>query len=112
MLTAQEAYDYRCSSLHQGKSEPQGVSEKDYDRIMFFEPSATRGSVNVKRIITPAGTAIMIDANRLIGAIVIGAREFLWVNSEKQPVKQNLLSFMKRYPNGLPPWAGGAPVIS
>lgn len=85
---------------------------KDYDRIMFFEPGATRGSVNVKRIVTPSGTAIMIDANRLIVAIVMGAREFLWVSSEKDPVKQNLLTFMKRYPNGLSPWAGGAPVIS
>lgn len=112
MLSAAEAYDYRCSALHQGKSEPQGVTSKDYDRVMFYEPAATRGSVNIKRIVTRDGTAIMIDLNRLVGSIVIGAREFLWVESDRDPVKRNLSSFMRRYPNGLAPWAGGAPIIS
>src|SRR5688572_17753644 len=71
-LTGDEAYQFRCSALHQGTSEPN--RPRDYERIMFLEPNQL--SINVSRTTAAGRTAIVIDLKQLVSAIVSGARQF------------------------------------
>jgi hypothetical protein len=111
VLSADECYHYRCTALHQGRSEPQKA--KDYDRVLFIEPKAAcRLHINVKRVKAKGDVAIMIHVEDLIEAI-LGAAEH-WVASSRgtEPFESNHKRFMHRHPNGFLPFVSGVPVIT
>lgn len=116
VLSATEAYQYRCSALHQGKSEPRRSENKDYERIIFLDPSA-KNRITVKRIsVTDPNTgekksAIAIDLESLIHAILSGVDESLQIAKGTKPFDDNYKNFMQLYPQGISPWIGGASVI-
>jgi|SRR5882762_3055501 len=107
-LSADEAYLFRCSSLHQGSSEPD--RPRDYERVVFIEPAQL--SINVRRMEASGRIAIMIDLKRLIPAIVAAARSFCAERSGSEPFDSNIKAFMRRHPKGFPPWVMGAPTIA
>lgn len=107
-LSAEEAYQFRCSALHQGSAEPD--RPKDYERVIFLEPNQL--SINVKRMSSNGRTAIMIDLKRLIPSIIEGVRQFCAESKGSEPFDSNLAGFMRRYPDGLAPWSKAVPTIA
>src|SRR5438034_5570802 len=68
VLTAEECYQYRCTSLHQGTSRPQRSA--DYDRVLFLEPSPhLRMRLSVKRATAGGETAVIIDLKLFVEAV-------------------------------------------
>jgi len=104
-VTGEDAYRFRCSMLHQGRtSHPQAR----YSRILFVEPGVS---------------GMILHNNVLNGALNIDVRIFVtdileavdaWLPSaELTPEYQaNRPLFVTRYPNGLPPFIAGVPVIA
>jgi len=111
VLSADECYHYRCTALHQGRSEPQKA--KDYDRVLFIEPNAARRHrFNVKRVEVKGNVAIMIHVEDLIEAILGGAEHWVASSSGTEPFASNYKRFMHRHPNGFLPFVSGVPVIT
>src|SRR5688572_1903005 len=88
-LSADEAYQFRCSALHQGTSQPN--RPRDYERIVFLEPNPL--SINVSRMTAGGRTAIVIDLKQLIPAVVAGARQFCSEQRGSEPFDTNIASF-------------------
>ena len=110
-LSADECYRYRCTALHQGRSEP--AKAKDYDRVLFIEPSAAqRLRINVKRMKAGGHVAIMIHVKDLIEAILAAAEHWIGTSQGTEPFQTNYDRFMHRQPNGFPPLVVGIPVIT
>ena len=104
-LTGQDCYYYRCSALHQGSSQnPQAR----YLRILFIEPSATTNVFHNNVL----NNALNIDVRIFCNDIISGALLWLQQHQNTPTYLQNHALYMKRYPNGLPPYIVGVPVIS
>lgn len=110
-LSADECYHYRCTALHQGRSEP--AKAKDYDRVVFIEPNAAqRIHINAKRMRASGGVAIMIHMEDLVESILTAAEQWISVSRGTEPFQTNYDRFMHRHPNGFPPFVQGLPVIT
>jgi len=104
-FTGKDCYRFRCSLLHQGSSQR---SDARYSRILFIEPSATT-NISHNNILNDA---LNIDVRIFCLDIVEGAREWLGEVEQTQRYERNYSKFMRRYPNGLPPYIVGVPIIS
>jgi hypothetical protein len=104
-LVGEDCYDFRCSLLHQARSQhPKGK----YSRVLFVEPSATTNVFHCNIL----NDALNIDARIFCNDIIEGVEKWL-KKIEAAPIfLQNYNMFMRRYPNGLPPYIVGLPVIS
>ena len=110
-LSADECYHYRCTALHQGRSEPSKA--KDYERILFIEPSeAQRLRINSKRVRVGDETAIMIHLVDLIQSILAAAEHWIATSRGPEPFQTNYDRFMHRHPNGFSRLVVGLPVIT
>jgi hypothetical protein len=58
------------------------------------------------------GDALNIDVRLFCLEMVVSARQWLAGVAGTEPYETNLNAFVRRYPNGLPPYIGGVPVIS
>lgn len=103
-LTGETCYYYRCSLLHQGRSQHPKMS---YSRILFLEPGASTNVFHNNVV----GDALNIDVRIFCQDIVAGVRSWLPAASATENFRNNYPRFMQRYPNGLPPYIVGAPVI-
>ncbi len=103
-LSGITCYFFRCSLLHQGSSQHE---ESAYARVFFVEPSATNAIFHNNVI----EGAVNIDVRIFCKDIVTGAKQWLDENEETGLYKKNYNKFMRRYPNGLPPYIVGVPVI-
>ena len=104
ILTGEDCYYFRCSLLHQGRSQH---SRSGYSRIIFLEP----GTSNVFHM-NILNDALNIDVREFCIEIVSAAR--LWLEQVRgtEPYETNCVSFVHRYPNGIAPYIIGLPVIS
>ncbi len=108
-LTGADCYSFRCSFLHQGRLQ---TTKGGYERIGFLEPG---GPVTMHMNIIYLGgdrKVLNIDARLFCHEVVDSARTWLATVVGTEPYETNLTSFVTRYPNGLAPFAAGAPVIA
>lgn len=105
MLTGDNCYRFRCSFLHQGRTQhPRG----GYNRILFVEPGASTNVFHMNVL----GDALNIDVRLFCLEMVAAARNWLSTVSATLPYETNLSAFVRRYPTGLSPYIVGVPVIS
>lgn len=118
VFSASRAYAYRCSLLHQGQSTPseRSVSKlpvgHEYERVLFLEPGVSGMSLNVRDVVANGQHAVIVDINCLVDSIMAGVELFLKKKSDDIIVQANIKSLIRRYPNGLPPFIIGSPVIA
>lgn len=106
-FNGEDCYRFRCSFLHQGSSQR---SDARYSRLLFIEPTAT-ATTNIFHG-NILNDALNMDVRIFCLDIVEGAREWLDEVEETERFQENYSKFMRRYPNGLPEYMGGVPIIS
>lgn len=104
-LNGEDCYYFRCSLLHQGSSQH---NRSNYKRVLFVEPSTTT-IIYHNNIMNDA---LNIDVKIFCNDLISGAEKWLEENENTDLYKKNSDKFMRRYPNGLPPYIVGVPVIS
>lgn len=105
-LSADDCYYFRCSNIHQGKTVHKNST---YSRILFVEPSEKNSIVLNNNIINGA---LNIDVNIFCTDMIASVRNWLTLVKNDETFQENYSSFIKRYPNGLPPYIVGVPIIS
>lgn len=100
-----DCYYYRCSLLHQGS--PQH-SKSSYSRIIFVEPGTTSNVFHNNVI----NDVLNIDVRLFCHDVLDGAERWLSEAENTPEYKINYGRFIQRYPNGLPPYIVGVPVIA
>lgn len=101
-VDAKEFYKLRCSMLHQG-----GTKADTYSRILFA--AGGPGTVMHNNFIEDA---LNFDLPTLADDVIAAADSWLTATRENEPVKSNLTKMIRWYPQGLPPYIGGVPVLS
>jgi hypothetical protein len=110
LLTGEDCYRFRCSFLHQGRTQHPASS---YDRIYFVEPGSNPGLTAHMNLSTNTDeSALNIDVRQFCLEMVTGARGWLATVRGTEPYETNLNSFVRRHAGGLPPHMVGVPVIS
>ncbi len=104
-LTGEDCYNFRCSILHQGSTQH---PNSNYSRILFVEPQATNCIFHCNILNDALNIDVRIFCNDLLNAAEA------WLNQVEgtKNYQRNYDRFIRRYPNGLPPYIGGVPVIS
>ncbi|SUC35803.1 Uncharacterised protein [Providencia rustigianii] len=104
MLSGDTCYRLRCGTLHQGKAMH---AKLGYERIIFTP--TINGNVFHCNVLNDA---LNLDINTFSHDIIDGVAT--WMNDMKNNefFVENFKSFLKIYPNGLPPYIVGYPVIS
>lgn len=105
-LSGEDCYMFRCSFLHQGRTQH---PRSGYSRILFIEPGAPspfRGHMNI------LNDALHIDIYSFCIEMVGAARSWLAGVVGTEPYESNFAAFVHRYPTGLAPYIVGIPVIS
>jgi|SRR5439155_2870838 len=100
----QACYFFRCSMLHQGSTMN---PNSRFSRIIFLEPGTTNNFMHCNVM----NNALNLDVRVFCTAVIDSADR--WLNRViNTPLFQtNYDKFMRRYPNGLPPYIVGTPVI-
>lgn len=102
-LSGEDCYYYRCSCVHQGVSRH---NKMNYSRVFFIYPNSMIQTHNCV-----FNDALNIDIILFCRQMVSSAKEWLNDNDDNAVVKRNYEKLMKIYPNGLPPFVVGIPVI-
>jgi hypothetical protein len=79
-----------------------------YSRILFVEPTASTSVLHCNII----EDALNIDVRIFCADIIAGAEKWLSEVEKTERFKRNITRCATRYPNGLPPYIIGVPVIS
>jgi hypothetical protein len=103
-LKGSDCYKFRCSLLHQGSTRH---PKSSYSRILFIEPNAINGVFHCIVL----NDALNIDVGKFCNDMTEGVKLWLAEVETTDLFKKNYDKFIKRYPNGLPPYIVGAPVI-
>jgi hypothetical protein len=103
-LSGEDCYHFRCSLLHQGFSQH---PRSTYARVIFVEPAATTNVFHCNVL----NGALNIDVRIFCKDIIAGAVEWLDKVEGTEHHKKNMERFIQRYPQGLPPYIRGVPVI-
>lgn len=103
-LDGESCYQFRCSLLHQGRTDH---PKSKFGRIIFIEPGATTGMVHYCLM----NNALCIDLPSFCKEMLQGARAWLASQGDDPTVKANLANSAQRYPAGLRPYIGGVAVI-
>jgi hypothetical protein len=104
-FTGEDAYYFRCSFLHQARSQH---PKSTYMRILFVEPG-TPGLLMHNNVINDA---LNIDVEHFCRDVILGVHSWLGGVTGTEPFESNYQRMMKRYPDGLRPYITGVPVIS
>jgi hypothetical protein len=104
-LTGQDCYGLRCSMLHEGRFIPH---QGGYSRVLFVEPGA--GTFVAHNNVMD--DALNIDVNIFVRDMVESATAWHGPAQQTREYKANYPRFMQRYPQGLPPYMVGLPVIA
>lgn len=104
LLTGEDCYCFRCSLWRQRADiAPRGR----FSRILFVEPTAVDDTFHCKII----QEALNIDVRVFCQDIIRGVEKWLDEKENTELYKTNLAKFIRRYPDGLPPYIVGVPVI-
>ena len=104
-LNGNSCYQFRCSLLHQGSTQHENSK---FSRIFFVEPGTTTHVLHNNII----NNALNIDVKIFCQDIISGAKEWLKKKRGTSNFERNYPKFVKRHPQGLPPFIKGVPVIS
>lgn len=104
-LTGEDCYRFRCSLLHQGRTQHPRSS---YSRVIFVEPPKDELTLHLNLI----DDALNVDMHIFCRDLIIGAQQWLDEVENTERFKTNYDKFMRWYPQGLPPYIVGRPVIS
>lgn len=104
-FSGEDCWGLRCSFLHQGRLTPHQGS---YSKIIFVEPGASSNIFHNNVI----NDALNIDVPIFVSTMVDAAEKWLASAQEMSNFQSNSASYMQRYPNGLPPYIAGVPVIA
>lgn len=104
LLSGEDCYYLRCSLLHQGTAFPPSAR---FTRILFVEPTAIDSVPHCDVI----EGALNIDIRRFCQDIIHGVEKWLEEKENTELYKTNMAKFIRRYPEGLPPYITGVPVI-
>ena len=103
-ISGEDCYYFRCSCLHQGTTQNHNSS---YKRIIFVAPGSRSFFHN--NIIVDA---LNIDLNTFCKNVIFSVRKWEQQIKSDPNYIRNYENLIKLYPNGLPPYIGGIPVIS
>lgn len=101
-LDADEIYKIRCSLLHQGRTS--GVS---YSRVIFVAPF--NGNVFHNNVLNDA---LNLDLPTFCKDVLEAVETWRTKTSDNPTVLKNMDSMIQWYPNGLPPYVQGTPVLT
>lgn len=99
-------YKFRCASVHQGSTQHENLG---YSRVLFIEPSASRGLVMHNNLMNDA---LNIDLKLFCYGMIDAVTKWLSEVKDDPIFISNYSKFMKRYPTGLSPYISGVSVIS
>jgi hypothetical protein len=105
ILTGETCYQFRCSLLHQGSTQH---PQSNYSRVIFVEPGATTNVFHMNVM----NDVLNIDVRQFCLEMVQAALAWRAEAVGNEPYETNITKFVTRYPNGLPPYIVGVPVIS
>jgi hypothetical protein len=105
IMTGETCYRLRCSLLHQGTTQH---SQSAFSRVLFIEPGATPVVAHMNVLMD----ALNIDVKMFSLEMVQAALSWQTTVVGTEPYETNVKRFVSRYPEGLPPYIGGVPVIS
>lgn len=103
LLSGADCYILRCSLLHQGTTRHQ---KSRYSRILFTEPGPVTLHMNI------LDDALNIAVREFCQEMAEAASSWLATAKDNASFKHNYGKFLQRYPDGLPPYISGVPVIS
>jgi len=103
-LTGEACYQFRCSMLHQGRSQ---LRKSPYERVLFVEPGTSTFTIHASVL----SGALVIDLPTFCGEVVTGTRRWLDQAEGSAKFQANYERFAKRHPKGLAPYIVGPPVI-
>lgn len=105
-LTGEECYKFRCSLLHQGSTIPDKKHQTTYSRIILMEPSyITTKACNIQNL-------KIFNVEDFCENILHSVENWLVINEGSVEYKRNYNRFIRRYPNGFPPYIPGVPLIT
>ena len=107
-LDGQTCYRFRCSLLHEGRTQH---SASPYTRIFFLEPGANSNIFHNCLFTHSNVTALNIDVRIFCYDMVNSAKTWLAANEGTAIFQTNFSKFIQRYGNGLSPYVVGTPVI-
>lgn len=99
-LDAQDCWELRCGLLHQGLA-----TTGNYERILFTAPPAMFHNNTLNG-------GLNLDIGTFCEDLVSAAERWYHVSRELEPVKTNAQRMMRWYPNGLPRYIDGYPVLA
>lgn len=99
-----DCYYFYCSLLHQGSAVP---SRGKFSRILFVEPTAIDSDLHCQVV----EGALVLDVRIFCQEVIKGAEKWLEEKENTELFKANMAKFIRRYPEGLPPYVTGMPVI-
>lgn len=100
----EDCYNFRCSLLHQTASaHPKGK----FSRILFVEPTAIDSDLHCRIV----EGALVLDVRIFCQEIIKGAEKWLEEKEKTELFQKNMAKFIRRYPEGLPPYVTDMPVI-
>lgn len=103
-LDGQTCYQFRCSMLHQATTQH---PKSQYSRILFLEPG--RSSVVMHNNVID--DALNIDVRIFCEDMVTAVESWLPAARQLPHFAGNEAKCVRRYPQGLPPYIVGVPVI-
>jgi hypothetical protein len=105
VLSGEDCWFLRCAMLHQGSlRHPRGT----YERVVFLEPGTAPGVILHNNVIMDA---LNIDVSIFCREVIEAGRAWLTETEESDTYRRNFDRFLKRHPEGLPPYIAGVPVI-
>lgn len=105
LFSGEECYRFRCSLLHQGRTQH---PKSQFTRVIFIEPNS--GSpMRVHNSVVNG--ALCIDLPYFCEEIIGAARDWLDQIDKDSYFEANYVRFARRHENGLLPYFSGAPVI-
>lgn len=105
-LTGWACYDFRCKMLHQARLD--GIDQDlPYHRVLFLEPNA----IHFRSHYDTLNDALCIDVEFFCSEMAQGYRRWKRATAGEGVVQQNLERTVRRFPDGIPPYHRGSPII-
>lgn len=104
-MNGEICYQMRCSLLHQGTF---SLKKGPYKRVIFIHPAV----MNIHMHCNVMNDALNLDIGKFCADVIMGAKNWLRKVESTELFKVNYSKFMRTYPQELPPYIAGVPVIS
>jgi hypothetical protein len=109
VLSGKACYKLRSSLLHQGSAKQHPMSNTG--RILLFEPSADGNVFHLISMQFGPEKCLVLSIKDFCLDLVNAARDWWLANQNDSRVKHNYDKFARSWPNGIPPYIIGTPLI-